>query len=161
MGRTLLRNCWLLKLKCSPPSTSILLSRMPCNFCGVLPRPKKMSWIDKLMKGQKCWLSYQFWVSLSHLTFYFYSLDNELIGVSFAAIAAAALKLSIKLCQPEMNWDTDLIYWTNFNDEELTVLVNHLVDLVEIGRYQSTKKPMSKVLNRYKSRLSSTPIFKK
>ena len=106
-------------------------------------------------------MSYQFWVSLSHLTFYFYSLDNELIGVSFAAIAAAALKLSINLCQPEMKWDPDLTYWTNFNDEELTVLVNHLVDLVDIGRSQSTKKPMSKVLNRYKSRLSSTSIFKK
>ena len=106
-------------------------------------------------------MSYQFWVSLSHLTFYFYSLDNELIGVSFAAIAAAALKLSIKLCQPDMKWDADLIYWTNFDEEELRVLVNHLADLVDIGRSQSTKKPMSKVLNRYKSRLSSTPIFKK
>ena len=102
-------------------------------------------------------------VSLNNLTFYFHSLDNELIGVSFAAIAAAALKLSIKLCQPDMKWDADLIYWTNFDEEELRVLVNHLADLVkdidDIGRSESAKKPLTKVINKYKSRLLTTSFF--
>ena len=88
-------------------------------------------------------------------------LDNELIGVSFAAIAAASLKLSIKLCQPELKWDQGLTYWTDFNDEELKVLVNHLADLIKIGHSQSSKKPLGKVLYRYKSRLASTSIFNK
>ena len=49
-----------------------------------------------------------------------------MIGVHFSIVAAAALRLSMNLCQPDLEWDNQLSYWSGFAEEDIEETVGTL-----------------------------------
>ena len=157
MGRIQLRSCSRARLTCLPCWTLTWHSRMQCNFCAVSLIRKKMNLTGRHTWAPKCWLSWQRSVSHDFKLFLKWprNSDNELIGVPFSVIAAAALKQSMNTCQPELVWDADLCYWTGFTSANIEIIVNHMAKLVKMAARSGSRKPMGKVAGRHRRALPS------
>ena len=86
--------------------------------------------------------------------------DNDMISVPFSVIAAAALKLSMNTCQPDLEWDADLCYWTSFKPADIQVVVQRMENLIKVAARSLPKKPMGKVASRHRQQLPSFKLSK-
>ena len=59
-------------------------------------------------------------------------LEPKLIGTPFSIVAGAALKLSMEICQPDLIWDNQLIYWSGLSESDIKPVVDTLTQVINL-----------------------------